>query len=147
MEERREPSPQFVAAVKGAIQQARDYEDDAVQYLASLEYGIPVYAQFKANQEQARAGGCDNCLYLGLWASSWNGYPNSPHGLVWLFETGIRAQGGNLQQEALRVLLHEFDHALQRDHVLDAMQAKMAAGAWRPSTAPSRGCSRCPGSR
>lgn len=142
----RAASPQFVEAVRAAVLRARTYPDDAIQYLSSEQYGIPVYAQYKPNPEQARAGGCADCLYLGLWASFWNGYKQYPHGLIWLFEEGIRAQNNGVHDEAYRVLLHEFQHALQRDHVLDAMMAKQASGMWRPNR-PARGCNRCPGGR
>ena len=121
------------------------HPDDAMQYLASEQYGIPVYAQYRANPEQARAGGCVDCLYLGLWANHWNGYPQSPHGLIWLFEDGITSQGGDLNTKAYEVLIHEFGHALQRDHVLDAMASKKASGMWRPNVAGSRARGCCPG--
>lgn len=76
---------------------------------------------------------CRACTFLGLWASSWPGYEQSPHGIIFLFEDGIRKEiekkkdmgvRATLQEECLRVFLHEVDHALQRDHVLEAMGRK-----------------------
>ncbi len=135
-----EPTTEFQNAVKAAIDSASRWPDDAVQYMS---HHVPVYAMTVPTPEQAKAGGCANCTYLGLWASSWPGYPPAPHGTIWLFETGIRSIGGDLRQNTLAVLLHEYDHALQRDHVLDAMAAAKAAG----SFTPYRGCGVCPGSR
>ncbi len=76
---------------------------------------------------------CRACTFLGLWTSSWPGYEKSPHGLIFLFEDGIRKEiekkreigvNSNLKEESLRVFLHEVDHALQRDHVLEALGKK-----------------------
>lgn len=73
---------------------------------------------------------CRACTFLGLWASYWPGYERSPHGIIFLFEDGIRKEiakkrevglNSTLQEEGLRVFLHEVDHALQRDHVLEAL--------------------------
>lgn len=131
-------SPVFREAVANAIQQAARYPDDAVQYMS---YKVPVYMQTVPTEQQAIAGGCKNCTYLGLWAAAWPGYPQAPHGMVWLFEDGIARMGGDIFQQTMGVMLHEFDHALQRDHVLDAMKSDQARGAFTPY----RPCGGCPG--
>lgn len=133
-----EPTDDFKQAVISAIDRASKYPDDAVQYMSRF---VPIYATRTPTQEQAQAGGCPSCTYLGLWAATWPGYPRAPHGSIWLFENGIRTVRGSLQDNTLAVLLHEFDHALQRDHVLDAMSAAKASGSWRPW----RACGSCPG--
>jgi len=129
----RNPSPAFHAAVKWALEEAKHSPDEVVRFAA---YYIPIWVQYRPTPDQARAGGCEQCTYLGLWADRWPGYEKSPHGHIWLFEDGIRRMGGGLQQQALATLLHEFDHALQRDHVLEGMnraKAELAAMAVRPS--------------
>ncbi|RJO60344.1 MAG: hypothetical protein C4542_09640 [Dehalococcoidia bacterium] len=117
------PSAAFIAAVRAALDRAKAHNDRAVVYMADA---IPVFAQLDATPEQKKAGGNPNGLFFGLWAREWPGYPYSQHGLVWLFERGIRSLGGDLVNNAFTVLLHEFDHALQRDHVLEALERKQA---------------------
>jgi hypothetical protein len=131
-------SEDFRLAVAHALQQASRFPDDAVQYMS---YKVPVYMAPGPTQQQAVAGGCPNCTYLGLWAASWPGLPTAPHGMIWLFEDGIRKMGGNLHEQVNAVLLHEYDHALQRDHVLDAMKLDQQRGLFRPY----RPCGGCPG--
>jgi hypothetical protein len=127
-----EVSPAFVDAVRWALDQAKHNPDEVVRFAAHY---IPIYAQRTPTQEQAEAGGCPTCTYLGLWADRWPGYDAAPHGTVWLFEDGIKRMGGDVRKQALGTLLHEIDHALQRDHVLEALQAAkadIAAAAIRP---------------
>jgi hypothetical protein len=110
-----------MAAVDLALAEAAQSSDPAVAYMAQH---VPVYAQLAPTEQQAVAGGCPNCWYLGLWANSWPGYEMVPHGTIWLFEAGIRHSTKDVVQGALSTLLHEMDHALQRDHVLEAMELK-----------------------
>ena len=131
-------SPQFIQAVRAAIERAKSYPDEAVPYMVSV---IPVWAAPYANQAMAEAGGCPNCTYLGLWASNWPGYQASQHGIIFLFDNGISQMGGDLVDNAYKVLLHEFDHALQRDHVLDALATR------KRLALSARGCAVCPGQR
>lgn len=140
------PSPEFIAAVEAArhraLETGGDQDDDAIRYMAET---IPTYAQFAASPDQARAGGCPNCVYLGLWADRWPAYPDSRHGMIWLFDQGIRSVGGDLRAQVYQTLLHEYGHALQRDHVLDEMERRRnihraAAMAYRPLP---RSCSSC----
>lgn len=125
---------QFIAAVQAAIARAKESDDPAVRYAATI---VPIYAQPKATQSQALACGCRDCPYLGLWANAWPGYDVSDHGIIWLFEDGIRKTmdktGLDMETQCLSVLLHEIDHALQRDHVLEAMEAQRRA---RPYARP-----------
>ena len=120
-------SPEFLEVVQAAVDSARLSSDECVAFMAAGH--VPVFAQRRPDQAQARAGGCVSCTYLGLWADAWGGYERSEHGIIWLFEEGIRRQGGDLGQHTLATLLHEFDHALQRDHVLDALRRQKAAAA------------------
>lgn len=131
----RAPSTEFVAAVQAAVDRASGAKDEAVAYMARH---IPVYAQYDANMAQRQAAGCAGCVYRGLWAQTWPGYPPGAHGLIWLFEVGIRQMGGNLTEQCHQVLLHEMDHALQRDHVLDAIEQQKFVRA-----RPSGGCGGC----
>ena len=120
-------SSDFLAAVEAAVVRARQSPDECVAFMAAGN--VPVFAQRRPDLAQARAGGCTACTYLGLWADSWVGYEWSEHGIIWLFEEGIRKQGGDLTQQALITLLHEMDHALQRDHVLEALGRRQTATA------------------
>jgi hypothetical protein len=122
----------FIDTLEGARQKALHSPDDAVRYMAEH---IPIFAQWAPTPEQARAGGCERCVYLGLWADRWPGYANSLHGIIWVFESGIRGQGGNLPEQAYRTLIHEMDHALQRDHVLDSMESKRNSNAVQKAAA------------
>jgi len=121
-------SSEFINAVQAAIQEAQGSDDECIDYCAQ---NVPTYVQYQPTPQQSRAGGCRYCTYLGLWTDHWPGYERAPHGLIFLFEDGIRkeiekktAQGiyTTLQDECLRVFLHEVDHALQRDHVLEGMR-------------------------
>lgn len=128
-------SPEFKAAVQWAIAQAQVSDDEPVRF--AINY-IPVYADTDPTPQQAVAGGCATCTYLGLWSDEWPGYPKAAHGTIWLFERGIREQAmresrGDLYAQTLATLLHEIDHALQRDHVLEHLgQVKQAAAMARP---------------
>lgn len=118
-------SSEFLEVVQVALSVARMSSDECVAFMAAGN--VPVYAQRRPDLAQARAGGCVACTYLGLWADTWPGYDYSEHGIIWLFEQGIRKQPGDLGQETLATLLHEMDHALQRDHVLEALGRQRAA--------------------
>jgi len=122
-------SQEFLSAVRWASEQAAQSDDEAVRFI--IHY-VPVYAQARPTREQAIAGGCVRCTYLGLWTSSWPGYPDAIHGTIWVFEEGIRAQGGDLYQQTLATLKHEIDHALERDHVLEHLKQAKAAAMVRP---------------
>lgn len=172
-------TPEFKAAVIQALDIARTLPDDALVYMTYPEH-CGIYADDKATTEQAIAGGCENCSFLGLWADSWPGYTRTPHGVIWLYEDGIRQLKGNaddslqarhpgrydivvdgygavrdkygpLTANILDVLTHEMAHALQRDHVLDALDADKASGAYVSGrgmvAANVRGCGVCPSSR
>lgn len=117
-------SQEFIVALTEAQHLAAQSPDSAVAYMAQQ---VPTYAQERPTPEQARAGGCPTCTYLGLWASSWPGYTPSAHGTIWIFEEGVRRQGGNLVDAAYRTILHEMDHALQRDHVLERLGQRALA--------------------
>lgn len=134
-------SPEFKALAVKAWQQIRTEEpDDAMRYMAD---NIPIHALASATPQQAEAGGCKDCKYLGLWADRWPGYPNSTHGTIWLFEDGIRALRGPLEKNVYEVMKHEMGHALQRDHVLDEMEKKGLLADKRGQH--TRGCGACPG--
>ena len=119
-----EVSEEFAATIESIIEVLRYHEDPALRYMLK---NIPIYAQWAPTDAQRRAGGCYYCTYLGLWANSWPGYPEEPHGMIWLFESGIRAKGGDLYDCTAAVLLHEMDHALQRDHILRDDDGPVAA--------------------
>ncbi len=125
-------SPEFRAAVQRAIEMASYSSDEAYVFMASARPDgkpeVPVYIQYAPTQQQARSGGCPSCVYLGLWADRWPGYPTFDHGSIWLFESGIRTMGGDLTEQTYMTLTHEYDHALQRDHVLEAMNKQKLAG-------------------
>lgn len=113
-----EVSDEFAGILDDIINANRYHPDEAMRYMLA---NIPIYAQWAPTDEQRRAGGCRTCTYLGLWASQWPGYPATKHGTIWLFEQGIRAQGGDLYDQTAYVLAHEMDHALQRDHILESI--------------------------
>ena len=121
-------SPEFFRAVQAACRACEQWDDDAIAYAATH---VPVYAERRATPQQARAAGCRTCIYLGLWADEWPGYGSHPHGIIWLFEDGIRQTASqneaDLTNVVIAVLHHELEHALQRDHVLDAMERQRAA--------------------
>jgi hypothetical protein len=131
-------SAEFRTAVLAAVDRAKQAPDDSVRWMTAH---IPVYIDARATPAQAAAGGCPHCTYLGLWAEHWPGYPPSPHGLVWLFEDGIRGQATQawrtLSDVCFDVLVHEYGHALQRDHVLESLRGPADQIA-------ARGCN-CPG--
>lgn len=117
-------SPVFIVAVRKAVEAATQSSDDCVRYAAAH---VPIYAQKGPTPEQARAGGCSECTYLGLWAYRWPGFEVAPHGIIWLFEDGITAvaiqTNTSLVSQCLNVILHEIEHALQRDHILQAVES------------------------
>ena len=104
---------------------------------------VPVYLQTYATQEQAEAGGCATCTYLGLWTNQWPEYPMAPHGLIFLFEDGIRRARNTFRGQVYQTLEHELNHALGRDHVLDRLRELKMHGLdidGMPIRADSRGC-------
>ncbi len=117
----RELSAQFKEATELAVRKALQERNDAIRYMARA---IPIYRQYAPTPEQARAGGCVKCHYLGLWTAQWPGYENSQHGLIILFEEGIRFVRTDMWEQTYATLLHEFGHALQLDHILDAMEGE-----------------------
>ena len=131
-------SPEFKSVVNQAWQMSRQAPDDSMRYMAD---NIPIWVLPKADPQKALAGGCPTCTYLGLWADQWPGYQSGKHGIIFLFEDGIRGLHQNLLKDTYEVLTHEMGHALQRDHVLDEMQKLGMIGA----QTGSRGCGQCPG--
>ena len=124
-----QPTPEFFSLACDALRKAGQLADhDAYDYMSRH---IPVYAQWDADTAQKRAGGCPDCMYLGLWADKWDGVEVSTHGVIFCFEQGIRTEaerkGVPVEQQVKETILHEFGHALQFDHVLDAMEAEKAA--------------------
>ncbi len=120
-------SPEFKDLVEDAIGYAQQSGDEAVAYAAAH---VPIFMQIKPTHEQASAGGCRSCTYLGLWANAWPGYAPEEHGIIWVFEDGIRRiaerTGKDLFRQIYETVIHEIDHALQRDHVLEALQRQKA---------------------
>lgn len=117
--------------------------DDAQVFMAQQ---IPVFLDSDATSDQAAAAGCVSCKYLGLWAPEWPGYAPTSHGTIWLFENGMRMQYPDLVSGMVGVLQHEMDHALQRDHVLEALEQARMQGWTRSASGLSvpSGCG-CPG--
>jgi hypothetical protein len=145
-------SPRFKEAARSALLRAMDparTPDDAIRYMARH---IPIYLEYEASPQQAAEAGCAQCPYLGMWTPDWPGYERSPHGTIVLFEKHMQHMHGNLEDNAYEVLTHEMGHALQRDHVLDALERDRVAAYARGLTldeywtqAPrTRGCG-CPG--
>ena len=128
-------SPEFQEAVLQAWNRAQHNPDPAVRFAAQ---NVPIYVTNKVTPAQARDAGCPDCTILGLWAAhayadyppAEGGYPASNHGLIWLYEDGIRSCAGNLEETTHSVLIHEIDHALQRDHILEAMRKQQPAEAY-----------------
>ena len=124
-------STEFDNAVRAAIDAAQNSPDEAVRF--AIHY-VPVYVQARPTHDMAVAGGCPSCTYLGLWAQSWPGYTardlgiqqENWHGVIFMFEEGIRRQGVPLSIQAQQTLFHEIDHALQRDHVLEHLKVAKA---------------------
>lgn len=139
-----EASAQFRDLSWQALQNSWDPQvtrDDAIRWMAQR---IPIYLEWEATPEQARAAGCPTCTYLGMWSDQWPGMETSAHGAIWLFERGILSMRGDPVHNAYDVLVHEMGHAVQRNHVLDAMEAERQGRAYLAPA--SRGCG-CPGSR
>lgn len=132
-------SPEFHGAAVTALARARNNPDLAVAYAAHV---VPVYVDAAPDPAMAAAGGCPDCTYLGLWASSWPGYPPAGHGIIWLFETGIRKYASaSLEDKVHFALVHELGHALQRDHVIAEMRANGLLDAYgHPVTGHPRAC-------
>ena len=117
---------EFIDAAEAAIAYVRNSDDPQVAYAAA---NVPIFIMPFPNSAQAHAGGCPSCTYLGLWANKWEGYAPSTHGIIWLYEDGIRSKAhGDLINQTIKTLEHEIDHALQRDHVLAAMRSKGLLG-------------------
>lgn len=115
-----------VARVRAAL---RNHQDERVRFMNRT---IPVILQYAPTTQQAAAGGCPDCTYYGLWVNSWPGYPKprdpvQNHGLIFLFESGVRRGFESLDEGVINVLLHEMDHALGNDHVLEDMMNHKAA--------------------
>ena len=125
--------PEFLEAIETCIGVLRYHRDVAIAYAAT---NVPIYAQWRPTPDQARAGGCRHCTYYGLWAREWAGYTGSDHGIIWLFEHGIRTRKGDLLDNVMNTLLHEIDHALQRDHILKALGLEQEARAHSVRIAP-----------
>lgn len=123
-----EPSDEFVTAIDVAVGVLRYHQDSAIAYAIQ---NVPIYAQRQPTPEQRRAGGCPNCTYLGLWANYWPGYPQTEHGLIWLFEDGIRRMRTDLYDQVAATLIHEIEHALQRDHILQRVNPRQPAAVLR----------------
>jgi len=136
------PSQEFAATASYAWWLAANREpDDARQYAANH---VPVFILAEADPRQKGASGCRQCRLLGLWARQWPGYhEDAPHGMIWLFEAGIREQASrankSLADMTYEVLIHELDHALERDHVLEAMERERARGFWPALAIPCCG--------
>jgi hypothetical protein len=149
-------SPDFYAAVQDAISRAVAQADDATVYMltgwGNESEVVPIYLLPDSLPAQREAGGCPHCTYLGLWTESWPGFPGGPHGVIFLFEKGLRGMRGSqtfdgLTNNVYEVLIHELGHALQRDHVLDAMEAAGQAGysaAGYRGLRGQTGCGSCP---
>lgn len=119
---------EFHEATRRALDAARTVDDACVQYV--LQH-VPVYIQPFPTPEQLRQSGARGKMLLGIWAPRWPGLETGPHGLIVLFEEGIRwsaeNHGNALNTETLAVLLHEIQHALQRDHILQAVEKEQEA--------------------
>jgi hypothetical protein len=129
-------TPAFLSMAMLALRDINSsHPDDAIRFAAGQ---VPVYTQRAPSLAQAHAGGCPPpCTYLGLWADEataarlfppgpWSEEP-APHGIIWIFENGIRRVArGDVYQQVHTTLVHELGHALQRDHVLDAMEQQGA---------------------
>ncbi len=111
-------SQEFYNAINQAIAMAAQSDDLPIAYLARA---VPISGLTEPDAAMKQAGGCAACTFLGLWTDAWPGYTAGDHGLIMLFENGIRAQGGDLLQKTFQVLMHEFDHSLARDHVLERL--------------------------
>ena len=98
------------------------HPDLSVRYVMK---NVPIFPAIVPTPQQAKAAGCEKCTFLGLWANSWPGYPASKHGDIWVFEDGVVKQAKNkgipVQAQVEDTLIHEAQHALGRDHVLEAM--------------------------
>ena len=137
-------SPEFRNAVMSAIGKLKVSQDEAQRYMVEF---VPVYALYGPSYDMKVAGGSIKNTYLGLWTDHWNGYPGSPHGLIFLFESGIRTVNPDVYDQTYQTLVHEMDHALQRDHVLAGMHAAKARGWGVQGRAQSYGCRPCLGIR
>lgn len=129
------PSQQFMDAINNAEARAQQAPDDSIRYMTR---NIPVFALKHPTPEMQKAAqrsaGCTACVVLGLWVKEWPGYPPNCHGTIFLYEDGITMAGAipgaasnSLEDKTYSVLVHEFGHALQRDHVLDTMEQIKAA--------------------
>ena len=134
-----EISNEFRNAAMAARDRIADYHPDEA-FRAAARW-VPVYLQSHPTTEQAAAGGCVSCVYLGLWSDKWPGYPDAPHGMIWLFEDGIRQARNTFDGQVYQTLEHELGHALGRDHVLDRLNDLKMRGLDMDGN-PSRGDTR-----
>lgn len=99
------------------------HPDEAAAFAASV---VPIWTMRDATPEMKKAGRCEHCRFLGLWAASWPGYDPEAHGHIWLFEDGIREQARReriaVMDQIANTLVHELDHALERNHVLEHLR-------------------------
>lgn len=119
-------SHEFVVMAEAARDNIARYHPNEAFRAAAV--WVPVYLQRHADLQQRIAGGSAAGIFLGLWADQWPGYPPSAHGIIWLFEDGIRMARNTLQGQVYETLEHELGHALGRDHVLDRLRELKAAG-------------------
>lgn len=114
------PSDEFVAIVQQARLMAAAAPDDAIRYMA---HAIPINVLPYIIPAMAAAGGNPGRPHRGLWTDQWPGLGKPEHGMIWIMEDGNRlSAGGDLLWTTYETLTHEMAHALQRDHVLDAME-------------------------
>lgn len=136
-----QPSPEFVTAVNQALMLAQQSTDEPIAFAAQV---VPVYPQRVPDEAQLHAANAAGKILLGLWVDEWQGLPRAEHGIIFLFEEGIRYMPGQMAHQVYLTLLHELDHALQRDHVLDDLNARKAAAYNMQAAAQSYGgCGVC----
>ena len=146
---RQRPSPQFQALVEAAQAYAVAHvKEDATIFLLTgfgdprlADHIVPIWAQYAANPTEAAAAGCESCRYLGMWSGNWPNLPPARHGNIILFEDAIMRLSGDPVKRCAEIIVHELGHALERDHVTDALEQLHASGYQLPSG--PKGCN-CP---
>jgi hypothetical protein len=136
------PTPQFIKAVQEALAIARESPDEKIRYC--VDY-VPIVMLMIPTEEQANAGGSPGSSYMGPRVDKWPGYPVYDHGMIFIYEQGIQMQARDndisLRDSALRTILHEYDHALRRDHITNGIsRAKRAAMSYIPNPTMARPC-------